>query len=100
MSKHSRHSKEQQLFKEQNNNTSKEIPLETYEDIESVTKLIKLKYSKEFSQAFKEQPSKRLNLHEESKENRIKEGIEKYIESDEAIKENKIFVINLQKILL
>ena len=47
-----------------------------------------LKCSKEFSQAFKKQASKCLNLHKESEENRIIERIEKYIEYDEAIKEN------------
>ena len=42
MSKHSRHSKENNnFFKDQNYKKSKEIPLETYEDIEGVTKLIK-----------------------------------------------------------
>ena len=41
-----------------------------------------------------------MSLREGSKVNRISERIEKYIESDEAIKENMIFVINLQKLLL
>ena len=67
----SKHSIEQQLFKKQKNNKkSKEIPLETYEDIEDVTKEIKfikeqqnipeLKCSKELSQAFKEHDLKRV----------------------------------------
>ena len=43
---------------------------------------------------------KTLILHEVSEENGINERIEKYIEYDEAIKENMIFVINLQKLLL
>ena len=41
-----------------------------------------------------------MSLREESKENGKSERIEKYIESDESIKENMIFVINLQKLLL
>ena len=38
-----------------------------------------------------------MSLQEESEENEI---IEKYIKSDESIKENIIFVINLQNLLL
>ena len=41
-----------------------------------------------------------MSLREESKENGKSERIEKYIESDESIKENMIFVIKLQKLLL
>ena len=50
--------------------------------------IYELKCSKEFSKAFKEHASKHINLHQQSKENRIIERIEKYIKSDEAIKEN------------
>ena len=64
MSKHSRHSRENNFYKEQNNKKSKKIPIETYEDKEGITKVIKflneqqpdheLKCNKELSQAFKE----------------------------------------------
>ena len=91
MSKHQDIREKSNLFKEQNNKKSKEIPLETYENIESVTKVIKflkeqqpvyeLKCSKELSQIFKEHDSKRLSVSEESEENGIIERIE---ESDEA----------------
>ena len=103
MSKHLRHSREHNFYKEQNNKKSKKIPIETYEDIEGVTKVIKflsekqsfqeLKYSKELSQAFKEHGSKCFGLHEESEENGTNERIVKYIESDEAIKENMILFV-------
>ena len=95
MSKHQDIREKSNLFKEQNNKKSKEISLETYENIESVTKVIKflkeqqpvqeLKCIKELSQVFIEHGSKRLNLHEKRKKNRISERIEKNIESDEAI---------------
>ena len=95
MSKHQDIRENSNLFKEQNNKKSKEISLETYENIESVNKVIKflkeqqpvqeLKCSKELSQVFIEHGSKRLSLHEESEKNRINERIEKYIEFDEAI---------------
>ena len=41
-----------------------------------------------------------MSLREESKENGKSERIEKYIKSDESIKENMIFVMKLQKLLL
>jgi hypothetical protein len=82
-----------------------EIPIETYEGIEGVTKAIKflkeqqpvpeLKYSKELSQACKDHcidiGSKGLSSHEGSDGNGISERIEKYIEWDGAIAENLDF---------
>ena len=41
-----------------------------------------------------------MNLHKESKEYGINEGIKKFIEFDEAKVENLIFVLNFLKILL
>ena len=94
MSKHSNILKINNFYKEQNNKKSKKIPIETYEDKESVNKVIKflneqqpnheLKCNNELSQAFKEHSSRLLSLQEESKKNEI---IEKY-------------VINLQNLLL
>ena len=64
MSKHSNILKSNNFYKEQNNKKSKKIPIETYENKEGVTKVIKflneqqpeqeLKCNKELSQAFKE----------------------------------------------
>ena len=71
MSKHSNIRKSNNFYKEQNNKKSKKIPIETYENKEGVTKVIKflnelqldheLKCNKELSQAFKEHGSKLLS---------------------------------------
>ena len=74
MSKHTRHSKNNNFFNKIIRNQKKLS--ETYKDIENVTKVIKflkeqqpvpeLKCRKELSQAYKEYSSKHLRLSEES----------------------------------